>query len=47
MERADFDHIRAIVNNLSEEFLNKFDSDTPIEVLWSEFKTNYVFVKVS
>ena len=37
--RADFDDIRTIANNLSEEFLNEFDSDTPIEVLWSEFKT--------
>ena len=29
-QRADFDNIRAIANNLSEEFLNDFDSDTPI-----------------
>jgi len=37
-QRVDFDDIRAIANNLSEEFLNEFDTDIPIELLWSEFK---------
>ena len=44
-QRADFDDIRTIANNLSEEFLNEFDSDIPIEVLWLEFKTINNFVR--
>ena len=27
-----------MTNNLSGEFLNNYDTDTPIEELWSEFK---------
>ena len=36
--KADFEDIRAIANNLSEEFLSNYNADTPIEDLWLEFK---------
>ena len=34
---ANFNDIRPMANNLSGEFLNNYDTDTPIEELWSEF----------
>jgi len=31
--KADFDHIKSQANNLTDEFLTKYDGDTPIETL--------------
>ena len=36
--RANFDDIRTLASSLSEEFLNNYRTNTPIEVLWSEIK---------
>ena len=30
-----------MANNLSEEFLSNYDTDGPIEEIWSEFKSIY------
>ena len=37
--KADFDHIKSQVTNLTDEFLTKYNSDTPIEILWHDFKS--------
>ena len=37
--KADFDHIKSLASNLTDEFLTKHNSDTPIEMLWHDFKS--------
>ena len=36
--KADFDHIKSKATNLTDEFLTKYNSDTPIQTLWHDFK---------
>ena len=37
--KADFDHIKSQATNLIDEFLTKYNSDTPIETLWYDSKS--------
>ena len=37
--KADFDQIKSQAVNLADEFLTKYNGDTPIETLWHDFKS--------
>ena len=36
--KADFDKVRADINEFSRDFTTKYDEDTPVETLWSTIK---------
>ena len=37
--KADFDHIKYLANSLADEFITKYDENTPIETIWYDFKS--------